>query len=151
MALPNLKRPFAAKTISDDFADHVKRGSVNPGTDYAVAYGSDVAAVANGVVEIVKRTTSGAAGRYIVLRHSGGWRTEYLHLSGVRVKPGQQVKQGQIIGDVGGSGFGKDRHYGTHLHLTLSSGNTPLSRKGNIDFEKALQEQQAKVSAATSS
>lgn len=143
--MTNWKRPFPAKSISDDFADHVKRGSANPGTDYAVAYGSDVPAVADGTVELVKRSNSGAAGRVVIIRHSGGWRTEYLHLSAVRVKPGQKVKQGQIIADVGGSGFGKDRHYGAHLHLTLSSGNTPLARKGNVDFEKELQAQTAKA------
>lgn len=151
MALPNLKRPFPAKSISDDFDDHVKRGSANPGTDYAVAYGADVPAVADGVVEMVKRVNSGAAGRLVVIRHTGGWRTEYLHLSAVRVNAGQKVKQGQIIGDVGGSGFGSNKHYGAHLHLTLSEGKTPLNRKGNIDFEKALKAQQAKASAVTSS
>lgn len=143
MAMPNFIRPFPVKTISDDFDDHVKRGSVNPGTDYAVGWGANVNAVADGVVELVKRTNSGAAGRVVILRHSGGWRTEYLHLANIRVSAGQKIKQGQCIGEAGGSGYGKDRHYGNHLHLTLSSGNTPLTKKGNVDFEKALKAQQA--------
>lgn len=151
MATPNFIRPFPAKLITDDFDDHVKRGSANPGTDYAAGAGANVNAVADGVVELVKRTTSGAAGRVVILRHAGGWRTEYLHLSTIRVKPGQVIKQGQCVGEVGGSGFGKERHYGTHLHLTLSAGNTPLAKKGNVDFEKVLKEQAAKASAATSS
>lgn len=151
MTMPNLKRPFPAKTITDDFDEHVKRGSANPGTDYGVAYGSDVPAVADGVVELVKRTNSGAAGRVVIIRHGGGWRSEYLHLSAIRCKPGQKVTQGQIVADSGASGFGKDKHYGAHLHVTLSAGKTPLAKKGNVDFEKALKAQAPKVSAVTSS
>lgn len=150
MSMPKLKRPFPAKTITHDFDRHKNRGyaNKNPGTDYAAPKGADVISVADGVVEMVKRTTSGAAGRVIIVRHIGGWRSEYLHLSAIRVKPGQRVKQGQHIGDVGGSGNNSERAYGYHLHLTFSKGNTPLSGRGNVDFEKALKAQQVKVSAA---
>lgn len=143
MAMPNFIRPFPAKNITDDFDDHVKRGSANPGTDYAAAKGANVNAVADGVIELVRRTPTGSGGRIVIIAHSGGWHTEYLHLSTIRVKPGQKVKQGQCIGEVGGSGHGKENYYGYHLHLTLSSGKTALTKKGNVDFEKALKAQQA--------
>jgi murein DD-endopeptidase len=141
--MPNWKRPFPVKSITDSFDDHKNRarGSKNPGTDYAAARGANVIATADGVVEMVKNTISGAAGRVIIVKHSGGWRTEYLHLSQIRVKVGQPVKQGHHIGDVGGSGNGSEKFYGYHLHLTLSKGNTPLSGRGNVDFEKAVSAQ----------
>jgi murein DD-endopeptidase MepM/ murein hydrolase activator NlpD len=127
--------PFAKSTITDDFDKHVARNSANPGTDYAVKFGTPVPVVADGVVTAIKATMSGAAGRFVIVNH-GDVQTEYLHLSAIRVKPGQKVTQGTIIGASGGSGFGKEKHYGAHLHLTASRGGSPLNRKGNFDFEK---------------
>jgi murein DD-endopeptidase MepM/ murein hydrolase activator NlpD len=127
--------PFATSTITDDFDKHVARNSANPGTDYAVKFGTPVPVVADGVVTAIKATRSGAAGRFVIVNH-GDVQTEYLHLSAIRVKPGQKVTQGTIIGASGGSGFGKEKHYGAHLHLTASRGGSPLNRKGNFDFEK---------------
>lgn len=138
---PNFVRPFPAKSITDDFNDHKARGSVNPGTDYGVKSGSVVGAVADGVVVLVKNTTSGAAGRVVIVDHGGGWSSEYLHLSKVLVKAGAHVKQSQPIAQSGASGFGKEHHYGAHLHLTLNKGGRKLAAAGNLDFEKVVKAQ----------
>jgi murein DD-endopeptidase MepM/ murein hydrolase activator NlpD len=132
--MTNFIHPFDPKTISDNFAEHVARNSANPGTDYAVAAGSQLRVVADGVVTAIKNTMSGAAGRFIIVDH-GNVQTEYLHLSSIWVKPGQRVAQGNVIGTSGGSGFGRENYYGAHVHLTASRGGTPLTRKGNFDFE----------------
>lgn len=127
--------PFDSKTITDDFAKHVARNSVNPGTDYGVRAGTPLPSVSDGVVTAIKTSMSGAAGRFVIVDAGGGVQIEYLHLATIAVKAGQKVSQGAIIGATGGSGFGRENHYGAHLHLTATRGGAPLTRKGNFDFE----------------
>ena len=66
---------------------------------------------------------------------SGGYNADYLHLSRIDVKPGQEVKQGQVIGLSGGSGLGSETGYGPHLHLSIRRGGSPTMGVGNLDFE----------------
>ncbi len=54
-------------------------------------------------------------GYYIILRHAGGVQTLYQHLSYIFVRGGERVEQGQLIADVGSTGFVT----GPHLHLEL--------------------------------
>lgn len=128
-------RPTKAKPISDDFHDHVARGSVNPGTDYAVKAGTPVVAVADGTVVGVTTSIAGAGGRMVWLNCADGYNFDYLHLSKVNVAKGAQVKQGEVLGLSGGSGKGSERGYGAHLHFAARIGGKHVSRKGNFDFE----------------
>jgi murein DD-endopeptidase MepM/ murein hydrolase activator NlpD len=66
---------------------------------------------------------------------AGGYNADYLHLSRIDVKPGQEVKQGQVIGLSGGSGLGSETGYGPHLHLSIRRGGSPTMGVGNVDFE----------------
>jgi murein DD-endopeptidase MepM/ murein hydrolase activator NlpD len=66
---------------------------------------------------------------------SSGHNADYLHLSRIDVVAGQEVKQGQVIGLVGGSGLGKENGYGAHLHLSFRVGGKPTMGAGNIDYE----------------
>lgn len=109
-------------TITDDFKDHVKRGSVNPGLDYAVERGRIIRAISAGTVEVADTDNGGAGGRMVVIDHGGTVTSESLHLSVVSVKRGQVVKAGDPIGLAGGSGFGKEDHYGVHLHIAIKVG-----------------------------
>lgn len=128
-------RPTPLKKMSDNFAAHKARGSVNPGVDYPVAMGTDVKAVADGTVVKVIDSISGAGGRIVCIRH-GEYKADYLHLSKILVKPGDVVVGGKtVIGKSGASGLGKERGYGPHLHLSIRKGGTFLKGKGNIDFE----------------
>ncbi len=54
-------------------------------------------------------------GRLVILKHSGGIRTWYGHLSKVTVTPGQMVKKGQVVGKVGSTGIAT----GPHLHFEV--------------------------------
>jgi murein DD-endopeptidase MepM/ murein hydrolase activator NlpD len=54
-------------------------------------------------------------GNYVVITHSGGYRTLYAHMSVIRVKSGVYVNGGDQIGDVGSTG----RSTGPHLHFTV--------------------------------
>jgi murein DD-endopeptidase len=104
---------------------------VNPGTDFAVGYGTPIVAAHGGIVAIADSNPDGSGGRMVAIKN-GDHETQYLHLSKVLVKNGQKLKQGAKIGLAGGSGFGKDRHYGTHLHFAYKV-------KGkNVDPEKYI-------------
>ena len=57
----------------------------------------------------------GGYGKVVKIKHPGGYESLYAHQSRIRVKKGQQVKKGQIIGYVGNTG----RSTGPHLHFGL--------------------------------
>ena len=54
-------------------------------------------------------------GNCVKLKHPNGYYTLYAHLSNVKVKKGQQVKQGEVLGYMGDTG----KAYGVHLHFEL--------------------------------
>lgn len=69
-----------------------------------------------------------AAGNYVVLRHGGEEYSQYLHLKpgSVRVQPGDQVRRGQPIGQIGHSGNSTE----PHLHFQLTDGPDPMASRG---------------------
>ena len=83
------------------------------GVDIAAPWGSPVVAAADGTV--VGSGWSGGHGRRVRIAHSGGRATGYSHLSRIVAAPGAQVRQGEVIGYVGSSGFST----GPHLHFEL--------------------------------
>jgi murein DD-endopeptidase MepM/ murein hydrolase activator NlpD len=128
--------------ITDDFAAHKARKSVNPGIDYACPIGTPVVCVGDGegVVTKVVDSITGAGGRMVNIKfNSYEWNVDYLHLSRIDVQVGQSVKQGQIIGLSGASGKGSERGYGPHLHFSFRSGGAPFSGN-NQDFLEILKE-----------
>lgn len=106
--------------INDDWAGHRNRRppSSEPGVDYDCAIGDPVVAPAAGVVHSVKLSTTGAAGRAVMLRTGRDWHRG-LHLSRVLVRPGQRVSQGQLIARSGASARGRERGVGAHLHWSF--------------------------------
>ena len=78
------------------------------GVDYRAPAGSPVVAVADGVV--LQAGMAGGAGRMVHLRHANGFESQYLHLSSIAVRPGERVRQGELIGRVGSSGLATGAH-----------------------------------------
>ncbi|MGB5553857.1 MAG: peptidoglycan DD-metalloendopeptidase family protein [Flavobacteriaceae bacterium] len=72
------------------------------GTDYAAPTGTPIMATANGTV--VESTRKGGNGKYVKIRHNATYSTQYLHMSKQKVKKGQYVRQGDVIGWVGMTG-----------------------------------------------
>lgn len=85
------------------------------GLDLAVPMGTPILAPADAVVSMAYPDMF-FSGHTIVLDHGMGISTSYLHMSKMRVKKGDVVKQGQVIGEVGASG----RATGPHLCWRLN-------------------------------
>ena len=86
------------------------------GTDYVAPRGTPVLAAGDG--RVIKAGYSKANGHYVFIQHGQRYTTRYLHLHKRRVKSGQGVVQGQIIGAVGSTGAAT----GTHLHYEFLVG-----------------------------
>ncbi len=72
------------------------------GTDFAAPIGTPILATANGTV--TESTQKGGNGKYVKIKHSDTYSTQYLHMRNQAVKKGQYVKQGDVIGYVGMTG-----------------------------------------------
>jgi hypothetical protein len=136
-SVANYIRPIGGNPpISDDFNEHKARGSVNPGTDYAVGKGTPVKAAAAGVVKVADTNSGGSGGRSIVIYYDIGGSGDYLHLSSLTVGLNARVAQGQVIGYSGGSANGSDSGVGAHLHYTHRTNQTTCyCNSGNVDPE----------------
>lgn len=78
------------------------------GIDYAAPIGTPVYAVGDGTVIAAGRM--GGAGLAVRIRHPNGWITSYSHLSKIHVRQGQRVRQGELIGRVGSTGYSTGPH-----------------------------------------
>ncbi|MEE2657910.1 MAG: peptidoglycan DD-metalloendopeptidase family protein [Candidatus Latescibacterota bacterium] len=113
-----LLKPLSFRRISSRFNRKrfhpiLKRNVPHLGTDYAANHGTEVWATARGLVTMAGR--NGGYGKMVEIEHPNGYRSRYAHLSRIRVRKGQHVKQQQIIGHVGATG----RATGPHLHYEL--------------------------------
>lgn len=91
------------------------------GIDLAAPKKTPIYAAHNGTVIYVGREFRGF-GRMIMIEGKGGWATLYAHLSKARVKEGQSVRQGDLIGDMGRTG----RATGVHLHFEIRKQSGPV-------------------------
>lgn len=83
------------------------------GLDFRVPTGTPVRAMNDGTVLLARPLYY--EGNFIVIDHGQGLLTLYLHLSEFKVKEGDTVKRGQVIGLSGGTG----RATGPHLHVAV--------------------------------
>ena len=76
--------------------------------------GSNIKAADEGVVEFAGYK-SGGLGNAVIINHNNGFKTVYGHMKSVKVKKGQIVEKGDVIGIMGSTG----RSTGTHLHFEV--------------------------------
>lgn len=72
------------------------------GTDFAAPVGTPILATADGLV--TKSERRGGNGNYVKIKHNGTYETQYLHMKKRKVKKGDFVRQGDVIGWVGMTG-----------------------------------------------
>lgn len=108
--------PYEDAYISSSFK--TRWGKQHNGIDtcrWAGTHGADVIAVKAGTVEVANWGWGGGYGNYVVINHGNGVLTYYAHLSNIRVSVGQRVRQGDVIGNAGNTGYS----FGAHLHFGL--------------------------------
>jgi len=101
---------------------------IHQGIDLGVNYSLPINSAFDGVVRYAKFYQG--YGRLVIVRHYNGLETYYAHLSRINVKPGQQVKAGDIVGKAGSSG----RSNGTHLHFEMRYKGVPLNPAHIVSF-----------------
>ncbi|UOG34126.1 M23 family metallopeptidase [Leptospira noguchii] len=90
-----------------------RKETFHGGLDMAAEEGTPVYASADGEVSFSNK--KGGYGNLIILGHKLGYETLYGHLSSISVRPGEKVRKGQKIGEVGQTG----RATGNHLHFEV--------------------------------
>ncbi len=85
------------------------------GVDWSAPRGTPIIAAGDGIVE--KAGWAGGYGRQTTIRHANGYKTIYSHQSRIKrgIRPGARVRQGQVIGTVGTTGYST----GPHLHFEV--------------------------------
>jgi murein DD-endopeptidase MepM/ murein hydrolase activator NlpD len=109
------------------------------GMDFSAPKGTNVYATGDGVVVKVM-TKRWGYGKHIIIRHGFGYTTKYGHLSSFKVRKGQHVKRGQIIGLVGSTG----KSTAPHLHYEVEKGGTKVN-PSNYYFNDLSPEEYEKV------
>ena len=119
--------PIRSRAISDRYGMRVdpftKKREHHGGIDFRARRGTPVYAPADAVVRIASRKSG--FGLLVELLHGRGffpgkkklvrYRTRFAHLSKIKVKRGQQLKRGDLLGLVGSTG----RSTGPHLHYEM--------------------------------
>lgn len=85
------------------------------GMDFSAPQGTEVYATGDGVISKVKKSKRGL-GYHIEVDHDFGYETVYAHLSGFKVRKGQKVTRGQVIGLVGSTGSSTAPHLHYEVH-----------------------------------
>lgn len=99
-----------------------KTNKFHSGMDFTAPTGTEIYATGNGKVVFIERAANGY-GNHVIIDHGFGYQTLYAHLSSIDVKPGQQVKRGDIIGKVGNTG----KSVGPHLHYEVVKNNEKIN------------------------
>ena len=111
-----LRSPLEFSRVSSTFGARFhpifKNWRQHTGVDFAAPQGTRIWAVADGMVDYAG--VKGGYGNVVEIRHSGAVTTLYAHMSAFapNVRKGSRVRQGEVIGFVGKTGFAT----GPHLH-----------------------------------
>ncbi len=117
--------PYEDAYISSSFKMRTLNGQTRQhnGVDtcrWAGTHGADIIATKAGTIEVANWGYGGGYGNYVVINHGNGVLTYYAHLSNITVSVGQSVRQGQVIGQAGNTGYS----FGAHLHFgVMINGN----------------------------
>ncbi len=123
-----LKAPLKFSRISSGYSNSrlhpiLKIRRPHRGVDYAAPKGTPIHSIGDGTV--IKKGFTKSAGYYIKVKHNSVYTTGYNHLSRYPkgIKVGQRIKQGDIIGYVGSTGYAT----GPHLDFRMWKNNQPIN------------------------
>jgi murein DD-endopeptidase MepM/ murein hydrolase activator NlpD len=93
----------------------------HPGLDFAAPQGTPIYSTANGTVRTAGNLGNGY-GNHVIINHGYGYETLYGHMFKIKVKNGQRVKRGEVIGYVGSTG----KSTGPHCHYEVNKNGRRL-------------------------
>jgi murein DD-endopeptidase MepM/ murein hydrolase activator NlpD len=110
-----LRSPLKFSRVTSRFSSSrfhpvLRRRMPHYGVDYGAPTGTPVHVTADGTVIFAGK--KGGGGNMVTVRHTNGYETNYLHLSGYGkgVRRGARVSQGQVVGFVGSTGLSTGPH-----------------------------------------
>lgn len=109
------------------------RTRMHNGLDFAGPSGSKIKATGSGV--IMKAVYSPSFGNYVVIQHKNRIQTLYAHMSAIKVRQGQRVQTGQVIGIQGSTGHST----GAHVHYEIIVGGQHYNPMSFIQAKSILQ------------
>lgn len=116
--------PTESRSITSEFGYRIdpfsRRASFHSGLDISASSNTVVYATADGVVTFTGYDRS--PGKYMIINHSNGLQTRYLHLNKIIVKEGDSITKGQEIALSGSTG----RSTGPHVHYEIMKDGTPI-------------------------
>ena len=86
---------------------------LHAGLDIGAKFGEEIIAADGGTVLIAEYSDS--YGNFVLIDHGDRYSTAYGHMSEIAVEAGQEVKQGELIGYIGSTGWST----GPHLHFEI--------------------------------
>jgi len=92
------------------------------GMDFTAPSGTEIYATGDGVVKAADNKYSGYGNR-VEIDHGYGYVTRYAHMRRMKVRPGQKVKRGQVIGHVGSTGAST----APHCHYEVIKGGVQVN------------------------
>lgn len=116
--------PPVSGRVSSNFGWRKTFGRMHYGTDIAADYGNPIYAAMDGIVTYANWNGGlhRGYGLLIEIEHAPGLRTRYGHCSAIMVRPGEHVKKGEYIGQVGSTGHST----GPHLHFEIRVNGNPI-------------------------
>lgn len=104
-----------------------KKGGFHNGLDIAASFGTPLLAAENGKV-IAIGSAPHAYGVWAAIEHENGLVTAYTHMSVRSVKVGQEVRRGDIVGNMGSTGLST----GSHIHFMVYAPKTFTTKQSSI-------------------
>jgi len=128
-----MRKPLKHIRITSKFTNRrfhpvLKRWKAHHGVDFGARRGTPILAAADG--KVIFSGWKGGYGKVIKIRHKDNYVTLYAHQSRLKVKVGEQVSAGQVIGFVGSTG----RSTGPHLHFGLYKNGRAINPMRMVKF-----------------
>jgi len=127
-----LDRIHVTSPFGNRFHPISRTRQMHSGVDYRGAIGTPIYAVAAG--RVIRAGANGGFGNTVEIQHTNGYVTQYAHMHRIRVRNGQNVTRGTVVGTVGNTGYTT----GPHLHFGLRVGGRWIN-PSNIRMVAAFQ------------
>ena len=114
-------------TVSSTFGWRHKK--FHKGIDIQLRKGDTVVSAFDGMIRFAQR--KGGYGNLVIIRHYNGLETVYAHLSKIKVKEGQVVAAGELLGLAGSTG----KSTGPHLHFEVRFMGVPVNPQYLMSFD----------------